>query len=158
EGSDFQNRTTTTDSSGAWQLKAVPPELMSHIGFQLTHPDYLSTNMTFHGDDETEKQLRAGTFKVVLRSGISVTGRVLDETDNPITNATVTTGMLFSSDRQKEATDSLGKFQFRTLQEGDVAFGVLADGYAPETKTINVHSGMDEIVLRLKPGHSIRGI
>jgi hypothetical protein len=158
EQPDFSNRTVTTDSSGMWQLKAVPPGLLAHIGFQLTHSEYLATNMTFHGDEETEKQLRAGTFKLVLDSGISVTGRVLNESDNPIANATVWSGRRFMANRQSTTTDNAGTFKLGNVGEGPVLFSFSADGYAADSKTITVRPGMDEIILHLKPGHSIRGI
>ena len=158
EQPDFSNRTITTDSSGMWQLKAVPPGLLAHIGFKLTHSDYVTTNMTFHGDEETEKLLRAGTFKMVLVSGITVAGRVLDESDNPITNATVWSGRRWSSNRQNTTTESAGKFKLSSIEEGAVLFSSSADGYAAESKTISVRPGMEEIILRLKPGHSIRAV
>jgi protocatechuate 3,4-dioxygenase beta subunit len=158
EQPDFSNRTVTTDGFGTWQMKAMPSELLAHIGFQLTHPDYLATNMTFRGDEETEKQLRAGTFKLVLVAGTSVTGRVLDEGDRPITNATVWSGRRFTPSRQKATTDNAGKFKLGNVEEGPVLFSFSADGYAADSKTFTLAPGMNEITMRLKPGHSIRGI
>jgi protocatechuate 3,4-dioxygenase beta subunit len=156
EQPDFSNRTVTTDSSGRWQLKSVPPGLLANIGFRLTHADYPTTNMTFRGDEES--QLRAGTFKLVLDAGISVTGRVLDESDSPIGNATVWSGRRFMANRQKTTTDNAGRFKLGSVEEGPVLFSFSADGYAADSKTIAVRPGMDEVIVRLKPGHSIRGI
>jgi hypothetical protein len=158
EQADFSTRTVSTDSGGMWQLKAVPTELLGNIGFGIKHPDYVYTNMTFRGDEETEKQLRAGTFKIVLSAGVNVAGRVLDESENPIANATVSSGRRFSSGRQKASTDTAGKFSLTAVEEGSVSFSASADGFSAETKTVNVRSGMAEIVFHLKPGHSIHGI
>lgn len=158
EQPDFSNRTVTTDPGGIWQLKAVPSELLAQIGFGVKHPDYPATNMTFRGDEETEKQLRDGTFKIVLAAGMNVAGRVLDESENPIANATVWSGRRYSNNRQKATTDIAGKFTVTAVEQGDVTFSASGDGFAAETKTINVRSGMAEVVFHLKPGHSIRGI
>lgn len=158
EQADFSNRTVSTDPGGMWQLKAVPVELLGQIGFGLKHPDYPATNMTFRGNEETEKQLRSGTFKIVLSAGMNVAGRVLDEAENPIANATVWSGRRFTNNRQKTTTDSAGRFNLSAVEEGDVSFSASADGFAAETKTINVRREMAEIVFHLKPGHSIRGI
>jgi hypothetical protein len=158
EQPEFSTRTVTTDAAGAWQLKGVPAELLAHIGFQLTHADYPATNMTFRGDDEIEKQLRAGTFKTVLASGLIVAGRVLDQADNPIADATVWSGRRYFPNRQKTTTDAAGKFTFRNLEEGDALLSFAADGYKAESKTLAVSNGMSEILVRLKPGHSIRGV
>src|SRR6185436_9419125 len=128
-----------------WQLKGVSVELFGKIGFGLKHPDYPATNITFHGDEDTEKQLRAGTFKIVLSAGMSVAGRVLDEAEQPIANATVWSGRRYSSSRQKATTDAAGKFNLRPVEEGDVLFSVAADGFAAESKTVNVRSDMAEI-------------
>ena len=62
----------STDAGGMWQLKAVPTEMLAHIGCGIKHPDYPATNITFRGDEQTEKQLRAGTFKIVLAAGMTV--------------------------------------------------------------------------------------
>jgi hypothetical protein len=158
EQPDFSNRSVNTDAGGIWQLKGVPVELLGHIGFGLKHPDYPSTNMTFHGDDATEQQLRAGTFKIVLGAGMNVAGRVLDGAENPLANATVSSGQRYSNNRQNTTTDAAGKFSLKAVEQGDVIFTASADGYAAESKMLNVHSGMAEVVLHLKPGHSIRGI
>jgi hypothetical protein len=94
----------------------------------------------------------------VLLAGISITGRVLDVADNPIANATVWTGQRFTANRQKTTTDNAGKFKLGSVEEGPVLFSFSADGYAADSKTITISPGMNEIIMRLKPGHSIRGI
>src|SRR6185436_11843841 len=91
-------------------------------------------------------------------SGISVIGRVLDESDNPIANATVWSGRREMANRQNTTTDDAGKFRFGNLAEGPVLFSFSAERYAAESKTLTVAPGMDEIIVRLKPGHSVRGI
>ena len=101
EQPDFSTRSATTDAGGTWQLKGVPADLLSHIGFGLKHADYPATNMSFHGDEEIEKQLRAGTFKLVLLAGMNVVGRVVDEGETPIANATVWSGMRYRATGRK---------------------------------------------------------
>lgn len=158
EQSDFKTQKQTTDANGHWRATGLPSDLMDHIGFEIKHPDFLGTNYNIGGNGSTQQQLRDETFKIVLRRGIGARGLVTDEANNPIPGATVWAGKKYYRERQDTKTDSAGRFVFRQLSEGDVAFGVAAKGYAAEAKTATVEADMADIVFKLKPGHAIRGV
>jgi hypothetical protein len=153
---DFPTQKQTTDPQGHWEAKGLPPELLDRIGLQVTHPDFPGTNFTVGATSASEKEFRAGTFKIVLHRGLEVRGRVLDDAGNAIADATVWAGRKYFRDRQQTKSDSRGGFAFRNVNEGDTLFSVMAAGRKPEGKTFNVRSGMEEIVFRLAAGSVIR--
>ncbi len=154
---DFRSRSVTTDERGAWQAKGLPPELLSRIGFNVTHSDFVGTN--FHmGDASHEPQLLAGTHKIVLRRGVAVVGRVVDELSQPVKGAQVWAGRMHSQGTQDTKTDDRGAFRFRNVSAGFLRFSALAEGLQAAVREIEVQPGMPEIVLKLSRGSSVRGI
>ena len=158
EQSEFSQKSATTDAQGVWQAKDLPPELINHVGFSVAHKDFLTTNVNLGMNGPMEKQLRAGTFKIVLQHGLEAAGRVVDDADNPISGATVWAGERYSQNRQQAQTDDVGKFAFHNVPAGDVTFSASAKGRAPTDKSITVKPDMEEILFRLGPGKSIRGV
>ena len=75
---DFSTRTVSTDAGGMWQL-SVADGIAQECGFGIKHPDYVSTNITFRGDEETEKNNCAPAHsRIVLSAGVDIASRVLD--------------------------------------------------------------------------------
>src|ERR1022692_2423418 len=135
---DFPSQTVTTDAQGNWLVRGLPEELLDHIALEVSQPDFISMNMTVGANRTTQKQLRAGTMKITLHRGIQGRGLVTDENDYPISGATVWVGRKYSRERQETKTDGSGRFVFRNLTEGDVLFGVTANGREPDNKTFHV--------------------
>lgn len=158
EQPDFTTRNTTSDFQGAWQMKDLPGDLLGNIGFNVDHPDFLSTNLTVGRNDATEKQLRAGTMKIVMYRGLDVRGMVTDENGNPLSDVTVWAGNRFSRERHQTNSDSAGRFVFQTIAQGDMPFSAMAKGRKPVSKTFRVHPGMSDVVLKLEVGGIIKGI
>jgi len=158
EQSEFSSRTTATDSRGAWQMKNLPADMLANISFSVQHPDYLVTNLIVAGSGDLEKQLRAGTHKIVLHKGLDVRGLVTDENGSPIAEATVWTGRQFFSDRRQTSSDNSGRFEFQGIAEGDVVFSAMAKGRTPASKTFKVQPGMPDILLKVGVGSVIRGV
>ncbi|MCX6913655.1 MAG: carboxypeptidase regulatory-like domain-containing protein, partial [Verrucomicrobia bacterium] len=156
--SDFPSRSIISDAQGRWQVKAVPTDLLDHTGIRISHPDYVGTNYFGQQSESRDQELRAGTFKVVLRRGSWVAGRVIDESGNPITGATMTAGKFNYPGTQETQTDARGTFGFRNLRLGEVQFSALAKGRKPEIRTVQVKPDMPEILFRLGPGQKIMGI
>jgi Carboxypeptidase regulatory-like domain len=155
---DFPSQTVTTDAQGNWLVRGLPEELLDHIALDVSQPDFISMNMTVGANRTTQKQLRAGTMKITLHRGIQGRGLVTDENDYPISGATVWVGRKYSRERQETKTDGSGRFVFRNLTEGDVLFGVTANGREPDNKTFHVQVNMADIVFKLSAGHVVRGV
>ena len=139
-------------------MKGVPADLLDHIGIRASHPDYVGTQYFGQRSAGIDQQLRAGTFKVVLRRGSWVAGRVIDETGNPIAGATVAAGKYNYPGTQETKTDARGAFGFRNLSPGEIPFSALAKGRKPEIRTVEVKPDMPEILFRLGPGQKIWGM
>ncbi|MGC3961504.1 MAG: carboxypeptidase-like regulatory domain-containing protein [Verrucomicrobiota bacterium] len=155
---DFQSKTVTTDTTGRWQLRGVPKELLDNIGFNITHPDFAATNFNLRTSSGDEAKLRDGSHKIVLKRGLIVKGRVLDESDNPVKDARVWAGRANFSNTQETKTDAKGAFSFRGLTEGSQSFSVLAKNFKPVVTNLTVKTGMEEIVFRLGAGLTLRGL
>jgi protocatechuate 3,4-dioxygenase beta subunit len=156
EQPSFSNQKQTTDLQGRWQARGLPRELLDHIGFGVKHPDFVGTNITVGANATTEKQLRDGTHRIVLQRGLEVFGRVLDQSDNPVSGAKVWSGQKFHRDRQETVSDTQGRFSFHSVAGGEMLFSVMANGLTPASKTVTVQPGMDEIVFHLGAGSIIR--
>ncbi len=160
EQPSFSSASTTTDANGHWEVKGLPFGLLDHIGVEASHPDYIGEriqNVNGGGGDQAG-QLRAETYKMTLKQGLVVNGRVLDDSDNPVVGATVFGGQRYYSERQQMTTDDQGRFHFGRMKEGQMEFSVIAKGRSPAIKNVNEKPGMDEIVFRLGPGKVIQGI
>jgi hypothetical protein len=155
---ELGSRNAETDARGLWQVRGLPPDLLDHIMLDVMHPDYMATNLTIRSDPAVEKQLRAGTHRIFLRQGLQVRGLVKDESDNPISGASVWVNERFFKSRQEARTDEAGRFTFKNVAEGDVRFSALAKGRKPDSRTFKVRAGMDEIVFTLGPGTRIRAL
>jgi hypothetical protein len=155
---DFQSKNVITDAVGQWQLRGVPKELLDNISFNITHADFTATNFNLRGKSDDEAKLRAGTHKIVLKRGLIVTGRVLDESDNPVKEARVWVGRPYYSGTQETKTDATGAFRFQGVPEGSQSFSVLAKDLKPVVTNLTVKTGLAEIIFRLGPGLTLRGI
>ena len=155
EQSDFPTQSKMSDAQGVWQVKGMPADLLDHIGIRASHPDYVGTGYFAQDRQSWDQELRAGTFKVVLRRGSWAAGRVIDESGNPIAGATIAAGKFGT---QETKTDARGAFGFRNLSMGEIPFSALAKGRKPEIRTVEVKPDMPEILFRLGPGQTIRGI
>jgi protocatechuate 3,4-dioxygenase beta subunit len=156
EQPSFSYQEQTTDDQGRWQAKGLPPGLLDHIMFDVKHPDFVSTNINVTANAATEKQLRDGTLKIVLLRGLDVHGQVVDENDNPVSGATVWAGRKYYRDRQETQSDDQGRFSFHNVKDGNTLFSVMAKDHSPDSKTVNVHADMSEVVFKLKTGSVIR--
>jgi protocatechuate 3,4-dioxygenase beta subunit len=155
EQASFSTQKQTTDAQGRWQARGLPVELLDHIGFDVKHPDFVGTNITVGANSTTEKQLRDGTHRTVLQRGLEVLGRVLDQSDNPVSGAKVWSGRRYYRDRQETVSDTQGRFSFHSVASGETLFSAMAKGRSPTSKTVNVQPGMDEILFHLGAGSVI---
>ncbi len=157
EQANFTTQQQTTDADGHWQAKGLPQELIDHIGFEISHPDYVGTAANVGDNGSNEKQLREGTYKTILKRGQDVSGRVVDDAGNPVSGATVWAGRKYTRERKQATSDSGGQFSFHSVEIGDVQFSVMAKNHSPDSKMISVKPDMAEIIFRLKAGSVIRG-
>lgn len=159
----FSSKTDTTGADGRWSMAGLPLELINNISADVKHTNFIGAYISLN-DPKIEKELREETHKLVLKRGLEVFGRVLDEQERPIARAKVWAGRKYWRDRKETKTDEQGGFVFRNVslneegqESGGTLFSVMADGYEPASQTQKVGTNAAEIVFHLKPGVVIAG-
>jgi hypothetical protein len=151
------DHTEKTDAEGRWRCDIIPSKL-DDIWIRLAHPDYISDEMYGKTPKPTIEQLRAMTGVMVMKQGLTVSGRVIDANDQPIQGASVAQGSdRFGSHYPSTQTDSEGRFEFKNTRPDEMVLTVQAKGYSPDLKSFTVYKGMEPIEFRLESGHTIRG-
>ncbi len=149
-----------TDKAGRWHVDNAPaPRSPNDFPFRLrvTHSDHV-------GDSEwgqLQKQqgvgsdaLRDGTAKIVVPSGVSVRGTIVDSKGNPVTKGSVIWGTEPHGDasRFEAKLDDAGRFQTKPLLLGEHPFTIIAPGFRPERRTLSVSRTMEDVRMQLVPG------
>ena len=152
-----------TDAQGRWSLDNVPAagdEI--EVRVSLSHPDYVD-DLSWGGlqreQNVTTESLRTGTATIVMPRGISVTGTVTDANGKPVAGAVVIWGRgnpLSSFGSKNIRTDERGVYRFSPLPPGPIAVTVMAEGWAPELKEIEIGPQNPPVDFQLKPGRTIR--
>jgi uncharacterized GH25 family protein len=165
EGPGFGSKKTTSDSDGKWEIRDLPHEL-DHIMFEAKSANFIASTVNLT-DPKAGEELRAETYKFVLKRGFEISGRVLDEQEKPIAGAQVWAGRKYSRERRETKTDEEGKFTLHNLEtdkggwagdDGKILFSAMADGFAPETLKQKIDTNAPaEIIFHLKPGAVISG-
>jgi beta-lactamase regulating signal transducer with metallopeptidase domain len=154
---DFERQEHTTGADGRWSAGNVPPEILTRISVSAKHPNFLNARVIGDPTRETLEQLTNQTHVLTLLRGLDARGRVVNEQDQPIADATVWLGGRDTVERQETNTDADGRFTFRNVKEERTLFSVLARSYAPANQHQKVQADMPDVVFRLAPGAVVRG-
>jgi len=154
----FPSQKHTSGVDGRWAARNVPPELLERISISGSHSNFIDARVSLDGKSEVESELRAGTYKLQLRRGLVVRGRVINEQQQPIADADVWAGRKYSNERKKTKTDELGKFTFQNVNTGRVDFSASAEGYSPDYKTYDTSAATEDVVIQLARGSIVRGV
>ena len=147
----------TTDNNGRWASNEMP-ELLDEAWIRLEHPDF-ATDVMFGESvaNASVDKLRAGTHVATMVKGVTVAGKVVDETGAPISNVTVFLGSSrFGSEYPKTQTNKDGKFSFEHCRPKAKVFTVVAQGFAPQLKNLAVSELSKPATIELKPPNTIR--
>ncbi len=149
------DKTFQTDQEGRWKYEYMPSTI-DGCSFKVEHKDYISDAMYVMTPQPPMEELRALTAVTVLKKGVTVRGRVLDEQGNPVARAEVLQGEdRWGSDYPDTRTDASGVFEFANTPEGPMTLTVLKDGFAPELLQLHAAPGLEEIAVTLLPGKTI---
>ncbi|MBN1359266.1 MAG: carboxypeptidase regulatory-like domain-containing protein [Sedimentisphaerales bacterium] len=147
----------TTDARGCWRCDIMPAKL-NEIWIRLAHPDYVSDEMFGSTPKPPLEKLRDLTGVMIMKKGVTVTGRVLDADGRPIADATVAQGSdRFGTHYPSTTTDAEGRFKFANAEPTQMILTVQASGYAPDLKQIAVNKDLEPVEFRLARGRTLRG-
>jgi RNA polymerase sigma factor (sigma-70 family) len=151
----------TTDADGRWRIDNVPNHPQVQLNLLITHPDFASDNswqQTQKASGVTSEQLRKGTATLTLKAGVIVQGQVTDPAGKPIKDAIVIHGdrPYFSWLPCKFATDAEGKFRLPAVAPGQTTLTVMAPGFAPQMRRLNLQAGLSPQDFRMQAGKPIR--
>ncbi|WP_425398521.1 M56 family metallopeptidase [Aeoliella sp.] len=139
------NNPCTTNAEGKWSIDNVPEGDDIRVRLKLTHPDYISDYQW--GELQSEQgvgmeSLRDKSAVLVMQRGVTVTGTVRDAQQNPVSNAVVIWGddPYLQTGSQEVHTDNDGVYRFAPLPPGPVRLTVVAPGWAPQTRLVDVNS------------------
>jgi peroxiredoxin len=147
---DLSRLQITTDSRGRWQCKFVPAKL-GQVLVGLRHPDFISDQRPAR--PVKAEDLRNETCELVMKPGITLTGKVTDPKGRPVENAAVTC----RSYQSGISTDRQGRFKIPGLAPGETTVTVHAAGFAPESKKITIEQDMRTVDFKLKAGVTLKG-
>lgn len=163
----------TTDEQGQWRCRCFRSMTFAYL--YLSHPDYLADDEFHprrHGDpgesnaSEPDEQpmgaLRDFSDVQVLKRGVAVVGRILDEHGKPVPGAEV--GWLeangrhvFHTSMPTTRTDADGRFRFPHTRPGRTVLQVKAKGHAPELKPVDARDGIEPVTITLGPARTMSG-
>ncbi|MFA5293668.1 MAG: carboxypeptidase regulatory-like domain-containing protein [Phycisphaerae bacterium] len=153
--------TITTDADGKWQCDMLPAELLEgqQIGFRITHSDYADNRFWIRQSNTSELQmLQNREFVITVKKGAAIYGYVLDNANRPIAKASVFIGEdRYNPDNLKTKTNDSGYYEFAHAKQGFNVLTVLANGYAPDMKELNVLDAAQAEDFVLAPANTIRG-
>ncbi|QEG20247.1 M56 family metallopeptidase [Mariniblastus fucicola] len=143
-----------TDKEGKWSFDNLLPDVKATFSAEVEHTDYLPRKSVAVDRDT----LIAKSAKIALSSGIEVTGKVTDINGNVVDDGLVVLGddPYLESGSQEIEIDDNG--QFRTLPQvpSKKRVTVVAKGYAPTSKMVDIAVDMPPVNFELKPGRKLR--
>lgn len=153
----LHNLRAITGPDGRWRTSGAPESTGELLGFRVIHPDYLSSR------DYTDKEiipkiadLRAGKAVTVMKKGVPIEGRVVDEHGRPVAGAMVLSaahrGDVFSAlKRFAVTTDARGHFRTGQVREGEWFLLARARGHAPGEKSVKIGKAVPQVEIGLGP-------
>jgi beta-lactamase regulating signal transducer with metallopeptidase domain/thiol-disulfide isomerase/thioredoxin len=150
-----------TDAEGRWSLNNIPPGLNLDLKLRLTHADYISD--TEWGTLQQEqgiglKDLRTRKATITMRGGLVATGTVTDPQGKPVAGAVVVRGNdpYLEWGSQEVRTDPQGLYRFPPLPAGSINVTVIARGWMPALRNVEIKPGMGPFDFRLDPGKELK--
>lgn len=156
------SREALTDEQGRWHRPA-PPECMG-LSVEFKHPEYYLDEPRINAPRE---ELAGGSHSIVMKRGLLLEGRVVNERGEPVENALVCgsrPGSATPSPYNQIIEDSGmtrtlhdGAFCIRGLSPGARDILVYPDHHAPVVQAVDIREGMAPVRVVVKAGRTYRG-
>ena len=150
----------TTDADGRWHIDNVPDHPEVELSLLVTHPDYVSGSRWARTAKETgltTAALRKETATLTLKTGVVVRGTVTDPKGAPIKDAVVIHGDdPCGHTTSTFAADADGRFRLPALAPGKTSLTVIAPGWAPQLRTVDLKADLPAKDFRMAAGKLVR--
>ncbi len=148
--------TVRTGAEGKWRLNDVPKGLAS-VSIRLDHPDYISDSSYGQTPSPPVANLMDMTGAMVMKKGMAIGGTVTDPDGAAVAGATVAQGGdRFGREYPRTTTDENGRYRFAHCKPGPMVLTVVARGWAPDLRQINVHAELGPVDFQLRKGRTLR--
>lgn len=136
----------STKEDGTWQFDGAP--LTYELNVALSHPRFVGERQAVH--DRIDG-------RYILNPGVTLTGRVADETNNPVLGARITIGRdRFGSRDKPTVVENDGTYSVHALKPQLTYVTAEAPGYAPQVIPIDLGENSKPVDFKLLPGHLIQ--
>jgi RNA polymerase sigma factor (sigma-70 family) len=150
-----------TDADGRWRIKNVPNSPRVELSLLVSHPDYVSDQKWKEAQEAggvNTAMLLKEKATLTLKRGVIVSGQVTDPAGKPIKDAIIVLGdEPYNSAAPTEfSTDADGRYRLPALAPGETTFTVMAHGWAPQLRKVNVQAKLPPQDFHMAPGKTIR--
>jgi protocatechuate 3,4-dioxygenase beta subunit len=142
-----------TNAQGMWKYESVPNST-SEVIAQISHPNFQALQTTLTHRAFAVAPGREPSAKITLTAGVTVTGKVTDQSGKPIANALVRTTSRM--ELRKTWTGADGAYRLDGCAPGLNKIVAWAKHHAPGLQEVQVDEGVDPVDFQLKPGNTIR--
>ncbi len=149
-----------TDSDGRWKLSNVPGDSETAVLLKLSHPQFIDdANWGTYQQEQSiiMPLLRDQSAVIKMKKGHEVSGQVIDPDGNAVAGAVVIWGddPYLETGSQEVVTNDAGHFQMPPLSPQTVALTVIAKGWAPLRRMIEIGPELQPIDCHLVKGNPL---
>ncbi|HEV3418412.1 MAG TPA: M56 family metallopeptidase, partial [Pirellulales bacterium] len=142
-----------TDAAGKWRFDSVPAS-MPEVYAGIDHPGFKPAGRALTRGEFEIKGGRQPAAKIILDRGLTVSGRVTDDSGKPIAGALLRTK--FINDIREAKTGNDGVYRLAGCEARPVRIVVSAKGRATDMKELNIEPEMGPVDFQMKPGGTVR--
>ncbi len=152
-----------SDASGRWSCAIVPPKY-GDFSLKVKHAAFTVVGYNTDADDHNyvnAQRLRmgdlwAGNAVLVLKRGLSLSGVVVDDQQNPVPGAAVELGFFSGAPQPSAKTSVDGSFLFHNVQAGEIPITATAEGFTPTRLEVHVAPETPPVNIQLNRGAVLR--
>ena len=142
-----------TDAAGRWHFDSVPAS-MGEVHVEVDQPGFQPVRRSLTRAGFGIEPGREPTARIVLDRGLTITGKVTDESGQPIAGALLKTKLL--NDIRQATTGPDGVYRLGGCEPRAARLVVSAKGRATDMKELHIEPGMGPVNFVMKPGGTVR--
>ncbi len=159
---ELMPRDVKTDQAGRWRIDSAPPENDGEFRVLASHPDFISL-YSYYDHRQAKlvpiEQLRAQSARTVLQTGAAIIGKITDPDGNPVAGALAIYGdrpYWEHHPQQEVRSDESGSYRLPPLPDGKMRVSIVAKGWMPAMREVQVGPDLKPQDFRLQPGKTLR--